>query len=74
MSANNNESYLKFPHRGSNEGNVSKACKFLLTNRGRGVVRFAVGTVTFSLSAALFLKETYFIENYIDIIRFYRFV
>lgn len=72
MSTIDNKSYLKFPGRSSYEGNVSKTLKFLLTDRGRGIVRYTVGTVTLGLSAALFLKETYFIENYLDIIRAYR--
>lgn len=61
--------YLKFPNKDSNEGNVSKFLKFLLTARGRGIVRYTVGTATVGLSAALFLKETYFIGNYIDLVR-----
>lgn len=64
--------YLKFPRKDSNEGCVSKSLKFLLTARGRGIVRYTVGTVTLGLSAALFLKETYFIEKYLDIIRAYK--
>lgn len=71
---NNGFSYLKFPSRASNEGNISKALKFLLTDRGRGIVRYTIGTATLGLSAAIFLKETYFIENYLDIIRTYRYV
>lgn len=64
--------YLKFPRKDSHEGNVSKTLKFLLTDRGRGIVRYTVGTATLGLSAALFLKETYFIGDYIDIIRAYK--
>lgn len=71
---NNSFSYLKFPSRNSNAGNISRALKFLITVPGRGIVRYTIGTVTLGLSAALFLKETYFIENYLDIIRSYRYV
>lgn len=66
MTTSKNNNYLKFPHRASKDGSVSLALKFLSTDRGRNIIQYAAGAVTVGVSVVFLLKETYFIENYLD--------
>lgn len=66
MTTSKNNNYLQFPHRASNDGPMSRALKFLLTDRGRGYIQYAAGAVTLSVSVGLLLKETYFLEQFLN--------
>lgn len=74
MSTINNNNYLKFPHKTSKDGPVSKALKFLLTDRGRSVIYYATGAVTLGVTTALLCKETFFIEQYLNLFQVYEYV
>lgn len=74
MSSTINNNYLKFPHRASNDGPVTKSLKFLLTDRGRGIVYYTVGAAIVGVSVAFLLKETYFLEKVLNHFQVYKYV
>lgn len=74
MSTSNSENYLKFPHTESKDGPVSNALKFLLTDRGRSIIHYAVGAVTFGVTVGFLVKETYFLERFMNRFRIYEYV
>lgn len=72
MSTSKNNNYLKFPHKASTDGPVSKALKFLLTDRGRRIIHYAAGAATLGVTIGILSKETYFLENILNRYQVYR--
>lgn len=66
------ENLLKFPHKPSTEGRSLKFLNFLLTQRGRAAMQKVVGAILIGVPTIVLLRDTYFIEDYINLIRIYK--
>lgn len=66
------ENLLKFPHSPQAKGRTSNFLNYFVTQRGRNLMGTVVAGIATCVSAAVLFSETYFLDNYIDIIRVYQ--